>query len=179
LEALKDIRTILRASIKSPTQCRDLVVGWPDYVGIVDASSHDVGGIVIGEHSGIPPTVFCLEWLKDIAANSVSSFNSQGSITNSDLEMAGLLLLWLCIEAIVRDIAHKHVALLSDNLPTISWVEKMASKKSQIAAKLVGALALCLNMTKTCPLTHPWSQKTPHQHAVMLIWKCQRMGLQH
>jgi hypothetical protein len=153
LEAIKDIRTILRASIKSPTQCRDLVTGWPDYVGIVDASSHGVGGIVIRELSGILPTVFHLEWPKDIAANLVSSDNPQGSITNSDLEMAGLLLLWLCIEAIVQDIAHKHVALFSDNLPTISWVDKMASKKLQIATKLVRALALHLNVTKTCPLT--------------------------
>jgi hypothetical protein len=148
-------------------------------VGIVNASSHGVGGIVIGELSEIPPTVFCLEWPKDIAANLVSSDNLQGSITNSDLEMAGLLLLWLCIEAIVRDVAHKHVALFSDNSPTISWVEKMASKKSRIAAKLVRALALCLNVTKTCPLTHPWSQKTPYQHTITLVWKCQRMGLQH
>jgi hypothetical protein len=61
LEALRDIRTILHASVESPTMCRDLVAGWPDYVGIVDASSHGVGGIVIGELSGIPPTVFCLE----------------------------------------------------------------------------------------------------------------------
>ncbi len=60
LEALRDMRTILHALIKSPTMCRDLVAGWPDYVGIVDASSHGVGGIVIGELSGIPPTVFCL-----------------------------------------------------------------------------------------------------------------------
>ena len=66
--------------------------------------------------------------------------------------MAGLLFLWLCLEGMVPDIAHKHVALFSDNLPTVSWVEKMASRKSRIAARLVRSLALCLNVNRTCPL---------------------------
>jgi hypothetical protein len=153
LEAINDIQTILRESIKRPTLCTDLMVGWPDYIGIVDASSHGVGGVVLRELSGIPPTVFCLEWPKDIKDNLVSFDNPGKSITNSDLEMVGLLFLWLCVEAIVQDIAHKHVALFTDNSPTVSWVEKMASKKSRIAAKLVCALALRLNITKTCPLT--------------------------
>ncbi len=79
--------------------------------------------------------------------------NLGGKITNSNLEMAGLLLLWLCFEATVPDLAHKHIALFGDNLPTVSWVDKMALKKSQIAAQLVRALALCLNIRKTCSLT--------------------------
>jgi hypothetical protein len=54
---------------------------------------------------------------------------------------------------VVLDIAHKHVALFSNNLPTVSWVEKMATKKSHIAAKFVCAFALRLNINKTCPLT--------------------------
>ncbi len=129
---------------------KDLVAGWPDYVGIVDASSHGVRGIVIGELSEIPPTVFCLEWPREIKTQLISSDNPHGMLTSSDLEMAGLLLLWLCVEAIVCHIAHKHAALFS---PTISWVEKMASRKSRIAAKLVRALALQLNVKRTCPIT--------------------------
>jgi hypothetical protein len=153
LEAIRDIRTILRETIIQPTLCKDLVVGWPDYIGIVDASSHGVGGVVLGELSGLPPTVFRLQWPLDITNNLVSFTNPRGSITNSDLEMAGLLFLWLCIEGVVPDIAHKHVVLFSDNSPTVSWVEKMASKKSRVAAKLVRALSLWLNVKKACPLT--------------------------
>jgi hypothetical protein len=51
-------RTLLQESTKDPTQCRELVSGWPDYVGIVDASSHRVGGVVIGERTPCLPTVF-------------------------------------------------------------------------------------------------------------------------
>jgi len=153
LEAIRDIRTILRASVKNPTQCKDLVAEWPDYIGIVDASSHGVGGVVIGELSSIPPTVFRLKWPVDISDALVSFENRSGTISNSDLEMAGLLLLWLCLEGVAPDLAHKHIALFSDNSPTVSWVTKMASKKSRIAAQLVRALALRLNVNQSCPLT--------------------------
>jgi hypothetical protein len=34
LEAIQDIQTILKASNQSPTHCKDLVSGWPNYIGI-------------------------------------------------------------------------------------------------------------------------------------------------
>ena len=67
--------------------------------------------------------------------------------------MAGLLLLWLCLEGVAPDLAHKHIALFSDNSPTVSWVTKMASKKLKVAAQLVRALALHLKFKQSCPLT--------------------------
>jgi hypothetical protein len=42
--AIKDMRTILRESTTRPTRCNELVAGWPDYVGICDASSFGAGG---------------------------------------------------------------------------------------------------------------------------------------
>jgi hypothetical protein len=81
--------------------------------------------------------VFRLQWPANISADLVSFENPRGQINNSNLEMAGLLLLWLCLEDVTPDLAHKHVALFSDNSPTVSWVTKMASKKSRVAAQLV------------------------------------------
>ena len=173
LEAISNIRTILQASTKRPTLCKDLVTGWPDYVGIVDASSYGVGGVVIGELSPIPPTVFRLQWPSDISADLVSFDNPKGCITNSELEMAGLLLLWLCLEGVAIDMAHKHVALFSDNSPTVNWVAKMASKQSRVAAQLVRALAFCVNLTQACPLT----PKCALGHTIALVWERARMAL--
>ncbi len=51
LTALEGCRTLLRESTNEPTWCRELVAGWPDYIGIVDASGHGVGGVVFGELS--------------------------------------------------------------------------------------------------------------------------------
>jgi hypothetical protein len=83
----------------------------------------------------------------------VSFDNPNGKRTNSDLEMAGYLLSWLCIEGMAKDLCHKHITLFSDNSPSVSWVMKMALRKSRVAAQLVRALALRLNIQKTCPLT--------------------------
>ena len=58
LNAIQGCQTLLRESTREPMRCRELTCGWPDYIGIVDASSHGVGGVVVGELSGCVPTVF-------------------------------------------------------------------------------------------------------------------------
>ena len=66
-------------------------------MGVKDASGQGVGGIIVGENNECTPTVFRVEWPDDIKQDLVSEKNPNGQITNSDLEMAGLLLLWLVI----------------------------------------------------------------------------------
>ena len=63
---------------------------------------------------------------------------------NSDLEMARLLLLWLTMEGVCGPRQEKRVAMFGDNSPLISWVERLASKRSLVAEHLVQALALRL-----------------------------------
>jgi hypothetical protein len=65
---------------------------------------------------------------------------------NSDLEMAGLLLLWLAMEGVCGHLRGKQVALFCDNSPSISWVTHLASKWSLMAKHLVQALALQLKI---------------------------------
>jgi hypothetical protein len=60
-----------------------------------------------------------------------------GSITNSYLEMAGLLLLWLVIEGVCGILVEKRVALFSNNTPTVAWVSHLASQKSLVAEHFV------------------------------------------
>jgi len=150
---LRGCRSLLRESTKDPTRCKELVSEWPDFVGIVDASSHGMGGVVVGELSTCVPTVFRWEWPPDIKVDIKSFANTTGSITNSDLEMAGILLLWLVMEGVCDSLQEKHVALFSDNSPTVaSWVTRLASCKSVIAEHFVQALALCIKANKSCLL---------------------------
>ena len=153
LEAIQGARTLLRESTTRPTHCRELVTGWPDVIGVKDASSHGVGGVILGENAACPPTVFRYEWPEDIKADLVSEKNPNGRITNSDLEMAGLLMLWLVMEEVCGSMEKKRVALFSDNDPTVSWVTRMASRHSRVAAQLIRALALRLHKHHACPLT--------------------------
>ena len=137
----------------TPTRCKELVVGLPDYIGVKDASIHGVGGYIIGEKDKCIPTVFRHPWPKDIQDDLVSERNPTGRITNSDLEMAGLVMLFLIMEEVCPNMAEKHIALYSDNAPTVSWVTRLASKHSVIAAQLLRALVLRLKLKKCCPLT--------------------------
>jgi hypothetical protein len=118
--------------------------------------SHGVlGGIIVGEAESCIPTVFRLQWPTDISYDIKSLSNPTGRITNPDLEMAGLLLLWLVIEATCGNLIEKNIALFSDNSPTVSWVSRLTSRQSTVASRLLGlgALTLRLKHNKCCPLT--------------------------
>ena len=148
LAAITGCRTLLRESSESPTRCRELVGGWPDYIGVCDASSHGAGGVIFGENEECVPTVFRWEWSQDIKERYKSE-----EITNSDLEMAGLFLLWLVMEQVCGNLREKNVALFSDNSPTVGWVRRLATRGSLVSAHLIRALALRLKLNGTCPIT--------------------------
>ncbi len=130
-----------------------MVARWPDYVGIVDASGHGAGGVVLGENLACTPVVFRWEWPEDIKQDIKTFSNPLGRLSNSDLKMAGLVILWLVIEGVCVDLQEKRVTLFSDNSPTVGWVTRLASKRSIVAEQLIQALALRLKSTHTCPLT--------------------------
>jgi hypothetical protein len=152
--AISDMTTLLREATKEPTKCSELVMGHPAYVGVKDASIHGVGGIIIGENKACVPTVFRMEW-PEWVKNEVLKTNSgkKGTLTNSDLEMAGLLLLFLVTEEVCDLQPGDHIALFSDNSPTVSWVKRMASKGSLVADQLLRALTLRMKLRKVSPLT--------------------------
>lgn len=73
--SVHDCCTFLLASVSSPTKCRNLVTGWPDYIGITDTSSYGARGIIIGENKAVLPTVLCLQWPACITHSVVSDSN--------------------------------------------------------------------------------------------------------
>ncbi len=151
--AISNCQTILRESTWQPTCCRELVAGWPDFVGVVDASSHGVSGVIIGELSERPPMVFWLQWPPDNTANVVLDKNPKGKFMNLDLELARLVILWLMMEHVCCSLAKKRVAFFSDNSPTVSWVQQMASRSSLVAKQLIRILVLHFNIHTVCPIT--------------------------
>jgi len=77
----------------------------------------------------------------------------EGRIINSDLKMAGLVLLWLTMEEVCGSLEEKRLTLFNDNSPTIGWATKLASKRSTVADHLVQAIALHSKQQKACPFT--------------------------
>jgi hypothetical protein len=84
---------------------------------VCDASSHGVGGVIVGKNKACVPTVLSWEWPQE-----VKDLFHERHISNFDLEMAGLLLLWLVMESACGNLREKRVALFSNNSPTVGWV---------------------------------------------------------
>ena len=127
------------------------MVGDPAYVGYCDASKLGAGGVWLSGERTLQPTVWRLEWPDDIRNNVVSYSNPTGTITNSDLEMAGMLIHFLALEHLVT-LQHTHVAAWCDNTPTVSWTNRLSSSRSAIAGRLTRALALRLHANRASPL---------------------------
>lgn len=148
---LSDWKFLIKASVAEPTKCRELVAtGDPGYVGMVDSSKHGVGGVVFGHRKCCHPQVFRFKWPKEIQ----DAFDAK-RISISDLEMAGLLILWLVMEGCLGpdNLKHEHVCLLSDNDPSVHWLERMSSKKSLVASRLLRILAIRMRYCRASPLT--------------------------
>jgi hypothetical protein len=129
-------------------------MGPPDYVGVKDASIHGVGGVVIGENKECVPTVFRVEWPQDIKDEVLkTNLGRKGRLTNSDLECAGLLLLFLVMEVVCDLQPGDHLALFSDNSLTVSWVRQMAAWGLLVADQLLRILAFRLKARRVSPLT--------------------------
>jgi hypothetical protein len=118
-QVLSDWRHLLRTAHAESTKAKELTHGVPGYIGMVDSSGEGVGGVVFGHLKPCTPTVFRLEWPWEIK----DAFQ-KGILTNSDLEMAGYLLCWLVMEAVVPSLRHVHVAILNvTRLPLDGWTK--------------------------------------------------------
>jgi len=151
-QALRDWQALLATANARPTPCTDLVPAPPDYLGYCDASRLGAGGVWFGVSQSLAPIVWRLPFPPDIQAQLVSIENPSGSISNSDLEMTGLLCQWLILESLV-DLAHCHIAIGCDNTPTVAWATRLLSTKAKLAAQLLRALALRMLTVQASPLT--------------------------
>ena len=109
-----------------------------------------MGGVIFGIRKACHPHVFRFEWPQEVQ----DAFDAN-IITIPDLEMAGLLLLWLVMEGCVGsdNLRHEHVCLLSDNSPSIGWIDRLSSKHSEIAARILRALTIRMRACRTSPIT--------------------------
>lgn len=97
---------------------------------------------MIGKASAVPPIVFGFPWPQDICQDINSKSNPKGTITNSDFEMAALVMLFLVMEGTVDNLVEKWLALYSNNRPSVHWVQRLATKSSTAAMQLIHVLAL-------------------------------------
>jgi hypothetical protein len=123
---------------------------WTSWSGTADESSKEAGCIWLGS---FPPTVWWVRWPDDILQRY-----KMGSITNSELEMAGIIIKMLILEQLMLLKQH-HCHLFSDNTPSDSWTTKLVAKaESVVAAMLLRVLTMRNQVTKAAlPVIDHWS----------------------
>jgi hypothetical protein len=141
-QALTDWIYLLQRISSRPSSVLELTADTPWFIAYVDASKHGVGGVWINGTKQITPTVWRLEWPKEVRNNLVTSSNKKGTLTISDLEMGGVVLAWIVLEQISPiHLKHSHVGIFCDNTPAVAWATKLASSKSVIGGHLCRVLA--------------------------------------
>ena len=150
--ALLDLAKLTKKLAERPTHVREIVPQPPDYIGLCDASGFGAGGVWFGGEKGLDPVIWRVDFPKQIRDALVSDANPKGTLTNSDLEMAGTLLQAIVLEQ-VTNMRHAHALTFCDNTPAVSWATRMASKsQSPIAGRLIRGLALRQRTVQSAPL---------------------------
>jgi hypothetical protein len=152
--ALLDAGVLIAELARRPTHVSELVAHEFNYVGFCDASAFGAGGVWFSGNKHIPPTVWHVEFPPDITAEVVSDKNPNGKLTNSDLEMAGVLMHYLALEQIVPDLVlmRSQAVIGCDNTPAVAWTRHMATQASSpVSHRLLQGLAMRQRITQAAP----------------------------
>jgi hypothetical protein len=152
--ALEDMCTLLHLLLSRPTHVRELVPDMPHYVGYHDAATASAGGVWFSLTNNMPPFVWRSAFPPDIESEVVSDNNPDRRLTNSDLELAAEVLAVRVVLATAPEVKHIPLGTVCDNTPTVSWIDKMASKaKGPMAGCLLRGLGVMLHCNRAGRLT--------------------------
>ena len=141
--ALEDFRWMLQDIESRPTRIAELVPLLPSAEGHHDASGLGAGGVwfptehlIAREGFENRPVMWRIKWPQYIIDRLVTSENPDGTISNSDLELAGGL---LHLEALSQtfDIRERTVLSKTDNLNTLYWQRKGSATTEKVPAHLL------------------------------------------
>ena len=143
-DALDDFRWMQQHVATRPTRIAELVPLPPVAEGHHDASGTGAGGIWFPSSNITPrvgyvntqPLAWRYKWPKHITDRLVTEANPRGTITNSDLELAGGL---LHLDALTHcfDIRERTVLSKGDNLSTTFWERKGSTTSDKPPAYLL------------------------------------------
>ena len=83
----------------------------------------------------IAPSLWYFEFPPDITSQVVLDKNPQGTLTNSDLEITGVMLQFVALEQLGKNnLCHVSVTIGCDNSPAVAWTQHMATHASSPVA---------------------------------------------
>jgi hypothetical protein len=118
--ALLDLANMVAQLGVRPTHVKELVPDDDHYVGYCDACAAGAGGVWFSGDLPLEPRVWRVAFPSDISSQVVADSNPTGTLTNSDLEMAAVLLHYMVLQQ-CTPMKHKRAGTFSDNTPTVAW----------------------------------------------------------
>ena len=145
-----------------PTYLAEIVQRLASALGFTDASGLGAGGVWIDPNSDGHNFVWRFEWPEDIRSDLVSWDNPNGRITNSDLELAALVLQEAVFPLVCRDWAWHAPITGSDNTPTVSWTFKESATINPVVADLLRIRSIINRNAAITPSVcyHPGKENT-------------------
>jgi len=131
---LHDFERLAHSLHDRPTHLAELVPELPDAIGTHDASGEGMGGVWFVD--GARPIVWRQRFPAEVRDELISFQRPHGSITNSDLELAGAIA-HADVLARNHDVRHRSLVSLGDNTPTESWMKKGSRTTNGPAAYLL------------------------------------------
>lgn len=137
-DMLEDFEHLTTTLANRPTELAELVPDHPVAIGPHDASGRGMGGVWLPAttHSNLQPTLWRAQFPQHIQDRLVSTNNPDGDITNSDLELAGLLAQQdIIVQAV--NCRGRTIVPLGDNIPAVVWHHKHSTTTTGPAAYLL------------------------------------------
>jgi hypothetical protein len=133
--ALDDWHELANSLAAHPVPIAALVPQAPAYIALVDASAQGLGGAWIPipwTKTPCPPFVWRFQLPTHITSNLVTQHNPDGTITNSDLELAAITSALSILTNAVPDLQHQSLLCGSDNIAAVSWCRKGSTSSNGI-----------------------------------------------
>ena len=140
-DAISDLHHLALDIGARPTRLGEVVPDLPVAIGTADASGSGMGGTWLSPDPSFHPLVWRAKFPTEVQLDLVSTANPQGSITNSDLELAGQIA-HLDVLNQHSDCRERTVSILTDNISARSWQRKGSTTTLGPAAYLLRLQAL-------------------------------------
>jgi len=163
-QALTDWVHLARTLHSTPVPIRSLVPHAPHYWAATDASIQGMGGFWVPAITAPDgqPCIWRHPYPSSWAKRLLSTNNTQGDLTNSDLELAALLTGHATRATHTPHVPHLSTYTATDNTPTQGWVAKGSATTDKNPAFLLRLLAhLCRETLSTIhPVFTPGASNT-------------------
>ena len=122
---LLDLQLLAQDLANQPTQIAEVLPQCPTYVDCCDTAKPGMGSVWLpsAQHPLHSPYLWWAPFPTFVQQALVSTDNPSGSITNSDLQLAGTILHEATL-AVVHDLCHCIIATFSDNTSAVAWGNK-------------------------------------------------------